>query len=38
MGTTDKKKIDVYLGVDYLSKIDFIKKAFPIPTTSTSNI
>lgn len=30
----DRKKIDVYIGTDYLSKLDFIKKALPLPTTN----
>lgn len=34
MITTDRSKIDVYLGSDYLNKISFVKKALPMPTTN----
>lgn len=34
MSTMYRKKIDVYIGADYLSKIEFIKKALPLPTTN----
>lgn len=34
MDKIDRKKLDVYLGADYGSKIDFVKEALPIPKTS----